>query len=80
MKRVFAIAALLMVSCGGNQTKTESATPEEHHSCKVSEMREAKSNATPEAILPERTPSSTTVLTADKDSTYIQYRNQFHNR
>ena len=79
MKRILAIAALLMVSCGGNQTTSESKTAEENHPRKVSEMG-TKSHSHEEATLPKRIPSNTIDIRADKDSAYIEYREQLRSR
>ena len=76
MKRVIVIATLLMVSCGGNQTNSETKTAEEQRPHKVSETWATKSSSQEAATLPKRAPSNNMEITADKDSAYIEFKQQ----
>ena len=74
MKRVLAIAALLMVSCGGNQS--ESKTTEESGAKKVSaQFSDDKKLPELQMITPKSAPISIDVVTANKDEEFIKLKN-----
>lgn len=69
MKRVLAIAALLMVSCGGNQDNT--TTVVEKSPKKVSEIANQNKQTEDEVIIPKIAPIDVKEITADKDIEYL---------
>ena len=69
MKRVLAIAALLMVGCGSNQSGN---TTEETPKIKVSEKRVYGDKQELKVVLPKTAPADIQVITADKDMDFIQ--------
>ncbi len=69
MKRVLAIAALLMVSCGGNQNNT--TTVVEKSPKKVSKIASQNKQSEDEVITPKIAPINAKEITADKDVEYL---------
>ena len=74
MKRVLAFAALLMVSCGGNQSQTETTTVVEKSPKKLSVERSQQQKIEGPAILPKSAPVEINTITADKNIEYINIK------
>ena len=70
MKKVLVITALLIVGCGGNQSKN--ATTEESGSKKMStQMADDKKLPELKMVMPQSAPIKIDVITAEKDPEFL---------